>query len=68
MAKKEYRLITFDCEQCGVIIKAYLKGSEIRFLIDGKEYSEKEMITELGYFVCNKCFNKNSIRFEFVYK
>lgn len=68
MAKKEYRLITFDCEQCGVIIKAYLKGSEIQFLVNEKLYSEKDMLTSLGYFVCNHCYNVNSIRFEFVYK
>lgn len=66
---KEYRLITFICNQCGIKIKALIRSKEgIIFDINDKLYSPNDVLSELGYYVCIICKSKQDIRFEYIYR
>ena len=57
-------LISFVCQVCGMEVSAYIdrKGA-LFFSIRDKLYSPKDMLSDLGYFVCFDCDNKSDVRF-----
>ena len=65
---KEFKLITFRCYHCSLQVKAFIKKDKISFSINGNLYSEKDVLSKLGYYVCINCHKKSNIQFEYVYK
>ncbi len=64
---REYRLITFCCRECGNIVRVLINKNKLTFEIIGKNYSEKDVLTESGYFRCLETKNETNVRFEFIY-
>ena len=64
-----YRLITFQCRECGVVVRVLVKdNTNLTFSIIGKLHSERECTNKSGYFHCIEC-NTDDLtkRFEKVY-
>jgi len=60
-------ILTFKCESCGWEVKALIKKRSLKFLIDGILYSQKNVLSHKGYYVCIVCREKTTTRFEKVY-
>lgn len=58
-------LITFKCDQCGMLINAHIdRKGVLKFAIDGEIYDPKDVLTNKGYFVCIDLKAKTDIRFK----
>ncbi len=67
-------LITFQCRECGIVVKVLIResfprsNSRCTFYFVGKLHSEMECLTKNGYFQCIHCKTiDNTKRFEKVY-
>lgn len=67
--KSFFSMITFQCRECGVVIKVLIRNnSKLTFSFVGKLHSESQCLTENGYFKCVMCKNiDNTKRFEKVW-
>ena len=65
---KKYRLIGYECSECGLQIKILIKkdGSLIFSILD-KLHSSEQVLTELGYYICIECRHRSSLRFQYIY-
>ena len=64
---KSYRLITFICSECGNHVRVLINKDKLTFEIIGKLYSDKDVLSDSGYFVCLETHERTNIKFEFVY-
>lgn len=64
---KEYRLITFCCNDCGNIVKVLINKDKLTFEIIGKLFTEKDVLTESGYYRCIETKQESNVRFEYIY-
>lgn len=57
-------LITFVCVYCGSVIHAHIgKKNKIIFSINDKLFNSKDVLSELGYYVCVDCNELTDMRF-----
>lgn len=65
---KKYRIFLFCCEHCGIGVKILIrKDFSLQFNILDKNYSEKDVLNDSGYYVCVICNERNEKKFEYLY-
>lgn len=65
---KKYRLITFNCYQCGQEVKVLFRNNgNLQFSILDKLYSVHDVLSDLGYYVCISCNHKSKIKFNYIF-
>ena len=65
---KKYRLISYDCQECGLRVKILIKkdGSLIFSILD-KLHSSEQVLTDLGYYICIECHTRSNLRFSIIF-
>lgn len=61
-------MIKFCCYDCGIQVRVVFREKNLTFSIEGKLHSEKECLTDNGYFKCIFCHKiTKNIKFEYIY-